>query len=158
MEQITIYWAGRLFNQAERIWNKRCADRLRALGYNVILPQEEAEKFKLEDGSYDLEGIAEDCVTNCVMCDVGIFNLDGPDVDSGTALEAGVKIENIRLSGHGVAIGVRTDFRAHSEDPTTGVNAMFRRLDAIILYTDDDDVEKLCRLIDDKIKALISAV
>jgi len=157
-EDVTIYWAGRLFNQAECDWNDRCAKRLRAFGYPVILPQEEAEKFKRHDGSYDLDALAKDCARLSAECLVGIYNFDGSDVDSGTALEAGIKIENKRQTGRGFAIGVRTDFRAASEDSTTGVNAMFRCLDLILRFTPEDDVQSLCRHLNLRIMRLIEGV
>ena len=154
MKPLTIYWAGRLFNQAELLWNRKCAYYLHLMGYKVILPQEEAEKFKLPDGSYDLDQIAQDCVNHCIECDIAIFNLDGPDVDSGTALEAGVKIHQIMMYKKGIALGVRTDFRAHSEDPLTGVNAMFRLLHGLVTCPHNVDTKNLCHLIDERIKQL----
>ena len=155
-ESITIYWAGRLFNQAERIWNRLCANELRALGYKVILPQEEVEKLNLPPGPALLDAIAKDCAQKVVDCLVALVNLDGPDADSGTSKEAGIKYENKRWTGRGFAIGVRTDFRGNSEDPETGVNAMFRLLDSIVVYQDlDDDVHKLCQLIDERIMSLV---
>lgn len=149
---ITLYWAGRLFNQAEMMWNKLCAEYLRSLGYRVILPQEEAEKFRNQDGTYDLDALAKDCARCSADSDVGVYNLDGSDVDSGTALEAGIKIATKSMTGRGLALGVRTDFRGMSEDPKTGVNAMFRLLDKIIRYTADADYRKVCDQIDEEIR------
>lgn len=158
MKGVTIYWAGRLFNQAERMWNRLCAKKLRELGYTVILPQEDAEKFRLSDGSLDLDALALACAKDSMRCDVGIYNLDGPDGDSGTALEAGTKVAKklLGMTDGVVTIGVRTDFRAMHEDPKNGVNAMFRLLDDIVLYlNDDDDVDGLCEVIDARIHELL---
>jgi nucleoside 2-deoxyribosyltransferase len=157
MKGVTIYWAGRLFNQAERMWNRQCAKKMREKGYTVILPQEDAEQFRQSDGSLDLDGLALACGMASLNCDVGIYNLDGPDVDSGTAKEAGIKVGKKLLMNVGLAIGVRTDFRAMHEDPKNGVNAMFRLLDDIVLYLDDDEeVDGLCEAIDARIRQLMS--
>lgn len=154
---ITIYWAARLFNQAEKIWNRKCTELLSKKDdqYNIILPQDDAEKFKREDGSYDLDALAKDCMKNSMECDVGIYNLDGPDVDSGTSVEAGGKIAIKKKTGKGLALGVRTDFRGTSEDKKTGVNAMFRELDDIISSVKDEDVEALVDLIHGRIQKWI---
>jgi len=139
-KRITLYWAGPLFTQAERIWNRLCAEYLRKKGYNVVLPQDEAKKFK-----GDCDGIAKHCFEQTVSSDLFVAVLDGADTDSGTSLEAGIRIKSDRLS-----IGVRTDFRA-SEDGQ--LNAMFRLFDTIIYFPSfDESYEKLCDQIDRTIR------
>jgi len=152
MGTITIYWGARLFNQAERIWNAMCAKALRERGYQVILPQEEAEKYHFGNGVYDLIALTHGCISNAISCDVGCFCLDGPDVDSGTAFEAGAKVGRQMVTGEWLSLGIRTDFRGQSEDPETGVNAMFRLLDDIVVCRESDSVETLADLIDTRIK------
>jgi nucleoside 2-deoxyribosyltransferase len=142
---LTVYWAAPLFTQAERVWNRRCTEDLRARGYSVILPQDEAKPFITPAGS-DFSGIAEQCYRQCIECDLMIVVLDGADSDSGTSLEAGLKIGTRRaLNAGGKVIGLRTDFRA-SEDGQ--LNAMFRLLDKVIPFSSlNEDVELLCATI-----------
>ncbi|MDP2855848.1 MAG: nucleoside 2-deoxyribosyltransferase domain-containing protein [bacterium] len=135
-----IYWAGPLFTQAERIWNRLCAECLRNKGYHVILPQDEAKKF-IQDGQIDFDGIAKDCRQQAIECNVMVAILDGADSDSGTSLEVGLRIQS-----KGIVIGVRTDFRC-SEDGQ--LNAMFRLINKLIYFPSfDESYEKLCGQID----------
>lgn len=141
---ITIYWAGPLFTQAERIWNRLCAECLRSRGYDVILPQDEVKKF-IQNGQIDFDGIAQNCRKQAVEYDVMVAILDGADSDSGTSLEVGLRIQN-----KGIIIGVRTDFRS-SEDGH--VNAMFRLINKLIYFPSfDESYEKLCAEIDKAIR------
>jgi len=112
---VNIYLSGPLFTQAERRWNRRLATELekRIAGARVILPQD----FKV-GSSYNnpknFPRIFRACLHALREADVVVAVLDGPDVDSGTALELGVAWER------GIPIvGVRTDFR---ESQDRGVN------------------------------------
>lgn len=137
-----IYWAGPLFTQAERIWNRMCAESLRAFGYTVILPQDEAEAF-ITDNVVDALGIAEHCYQQATHCDVVVAILDGADSDSGTSVEVGLVVGHRRGSGRGAyVVAVRTDFRA-SEDGQ--LNAMFRLVDEVIYFPSlSEDTAMLC--------------
>lgn len=95
-----IYLAGPLFTMAERDFNKDLAQRLRDLGYNVFLPQEEEPRDMTAKSIFemDVKGIDDSDVILAIM--------DGPDPDSGTCWEC----------GYGYARGkailtLRTDFR-----------------------------------------------
>jgi nucleoside 2-deoxyribosyltransferase len=150
---LTVYWAGPLFTQAERLWNRRCARALQEKGYSVVLPQDEADKFRGANGDIDFLGLAEDCYHKSVECDVMIVVLDGADSDSGTSLEAGLRVGHRRAkNSSGKIIGVRTDPRA-SEDGK--LNAMFRLLDKVI-YADQfgEDLETFCEIIHQEIVGL----
>jgi len=143
-KKITLYWAGPVFTQAERSWNRLCAEYLRKKGYDVILPQDEAKKFP-----GDPAGIAKHCFQQTTVSKVFVAVLDGADTDSGTSLEAGIRIKSGLLS-----IGVRTDFRA-SEDGQ--LNAMFRLFDTIIYFPSfDESYEKLCGQIDQTIRKYLA--
>jgi len=143
-KKITLYWAGPVFTQAERSWNRLCAEYLRKKGYDVILPQDEAKKFP-----GDPAGIAKHCFQQTTVSKVFVAVLDGADTDSGTSLEAGIRIRSGLLS-----IGVRTDFRA-SEDGQ--LNAMFRLFDTIIYFPSfDESYEKLCDQIDQTIRKYLA--
>jgi|GEM_PF-672480 len=149
---LTVYWAGPLFTQAERIWNRRCVTVLRQIGYSVVLPQEEAIQFIKPEG-IDAGGIAELCYLQARECDVMIVVLDGADSDSGACLEAGIKIGHRRASSApSTIIGVRTDFRG-SEDGH--LNTMFRLLDKVVHFPSvNEDPEALCMLIHETIRDL----
>jgi nucleoside 2-deoxyribosyltransferase len=149
---LTLYWAAPLFTQAERVWNRRCAAALRQRGYTVILPQEEAAP-SISGQEIDAPRIAERCYRQSVECDVMIVVLDGADSDSGTSLEAGLKIGYRRgTKTGGKIIGVRTDFRA-SEDGE--LNAMFRLLDKVVrFHSFNEDSEQLCEVIHETILRL----
>lgn len=151
---LTVYWAAPLFTQAERLWNRRCAESLSARGYSVMLPQDEAMQC-IRDGRVDARAVAELCYRQAIACDVMVAVLDGADSDSGTSIEAGLRV------GHGRAtniprlvIGIRTDFRA-SEDEQ--LNAMFRLLDHVIRFPSfNENPEALCGEIDAVIRTLSS--
>ncbi|KPK62250.1 MAG: hypothetical protein AMK73_06445 [Planctomycetes bacterium SM23_32] len=110
-----IYLSGPLFTQGQRRWNRLLAAELerRIAGAHVILPQD----FKFGE-SYnnpkDFPRIFAACVEGVREAHVMVAVLDGPDVDSGAALEMGIAYER------GVPIiGVRTDYR---ESQDRGVN------------------------------------
>ena len=112
---MNIYLSAPLFTQMERRWNRLLAQGLeeRIEGAEVILPQD----FKFGQ-SYndprDFPDIFQACIEGVRRADAMVAVLDGPDVDSGTALEIGVAYER------GIPIiGVRTDYR---ESQDRGVN------------------------------------
>jgi len=148
MDKVVIYWAAPLFSQAERVWNRLCADFLETKGYEVILPQERANAY-IKEGIIDFKGLVNNCYLLALRCDIMIAVLDGPDTDSGTSLECGLRIG----AKAGKIIGVRTDFRK-AEDGQ--LNAMFRLLDHIIYQSSiDESVAILCDKIDNKIMELL---
>ncbi|HRY77069.1 MAG TPA: nucleoside 2-deoxyribosyltransferase domain-containing protein [Candidatus Paceibacterota bacterium] len=149
IKPITIYWAGPLFTQAERIWNRICAECLRSRGYRVILPQD--RNLPLVNGKPDFDAIAKDCQEQAIEADVMVAVLDGPDSDSGTSLEVGLKIQD-----KGIVIGVRTDFRS-SEDGQ--LNAMFRLVRKLIYFPSFSEAyEQFCAQIDEAIRDCIPTV
>lgn len=98
-----IYFAGPLFTQAERAWNRDLVSLLTAAGHDVFLPQEAIGQLeRLEaDGVFqlDVEGVRS--------AEAVVAILDGADPDSGTCFEVGLAF------GLGIpVVGVRTDFRA----------------------------------------------
>ncbi|HYE22251.1 MAG TPA: nucleoside 2-deoxyribosyltransferase [Verrucomicrobiae bacterium] len=149
--QNVIYWAAPVFTQAERIWNRMCAEELEQYGYQVILPQDEAKQFTTPCGiGIDLDAVAQHCFRQAQETPILVAILDGADSDSGMSVEVGAKLASMKATGEGIAIGVRTDFRGHEHRRT---NAMFSLLDSI-LYRGSfaEDVEGLCREIDETIR------
>lgn len=110
-----IYLSAPLFTQVQRRWNRMLAAGLeeRIAGAEVILPQDFKFGQSLNNPK-DFPKIFRACVDGVRQADVVVAVLDGPDVDSGTALEMGMAYER------GIPIiGVRTDYR-DSQD--RGVN------------------------------------
>lgn len=105
---------------------------LREFGYEVILPQEEAVRF-FKDGKFDVAAICEDCSEKSATKSVIVANIDGPDADSGTAIEVGIALRSRKVKGdiHPIVICVRTDFRTDLEREV-GINAMFNLADRIV--------------------------
>ncbi|MHC4480430.1 MAG: nucleoside 2-deoxyribosyltransferase [Planctomycetota bacterium] len=145
-----IYLSGPLFTQVERRWNRLLAAGLeeRIAGAEVILPQD----FKFGQ-SYndprDFPKIFQACIEGVREADVMVAVLDGPDVDSGTALEMGVAYER------GIPIiGVRTDYR---ESQDRGVNLVAAGACAQILreMSFGEDLDQLVRDLCGKIVAAL---
>ena len=139
------------------MWNrmlKGAIDRTGGGLYEVILPQDEANKF-ISGSNVDRDSIAQECFDRAEAADVAIAILDGSDADSGTCVEvAWRKGRNAKLP----VIGVRTDFRL-SEDE--GFNLMLRRgrstrmCDVTIYFPSfDEDVNRLAEQIVDAIQKM----
>jgi nucleoside 2-deoxyribosyltransferase len=112
---VKIYLSAPLFTQVQRRWNRMLAAGLeeRIAGAEVILPQD----FKFGQSYNDPRDFARifaACADGVRRADVMVAVLDGPDVDSGTALEMGIAYERDMP-----IIGVRTDYR---ESQDRGVN------------------------------------
>ena len=98
-----IYFAGPLFTQAERDWNRRIAALLTKAGHSVFLPQEEVNAI----ATLDADAIFQIDVNGVRSADAIVAILDGADADSGTSFECGVAF----ALGIPIVV-VRTDFRA----------------------------------------------
>jgi nucleoside 2-deoxyribosyltransferase len=99
-----VYFAGPLFTLAEREWNKRIAEGLRALGHTVFLPQEEEPRQLTGSAIFEMD------VSGILDSDVVVAIMDGSDPDSGTCWEVGF------AAGKAIPVlNVRTDFRGGGE-------------------------------------------
>ena len=98
-----IYLAGPLFTQAERDWNLRLAEPIRAAGHSVFLPQTEVQAI----ATLDARAIFRVDVDGVRGADAVIAVVDGADPDSGTSFEVGMAF----ALGIPIVL-VRTDFRA----------------------------------------------
>jgi nucleoside 2-deoxyribosyltransferase len=107
-----IYLAGPLFTSAEREWNRLLAQNLRSSGREVRVPQEFCEGLTIP------QAIMDACLTNLDECDIIVVNCDGPDVDSGTAMEFGWAMRHGKIS-----VAYRTDVR-RAGDCNKNVNLM----------------------------------
>jgi nucleoside 2-deoxyribosyltransferase len=127
---VKLYFAGPLFSAAERDWNAAMADRLRAAGHEVFLPQDQ-EKGK------DAAGIFAHDVGGIDWADALVAIMDGADPDAGTAWECGYAY------GKKPVVLVRTDFRAWV-DPGMPYNPMLTQSATVRLdlgFADMDTVE-----------------
>jgi len=79
-----IYMDGALFTSAERRWNCEVAAELRALGYEVFLPQEVEGNG---EGDFNAPHIFCGDVKGQDGCEATLAWLEGPDPDSGTCWE-----------------------------------------------------------------------
>ena len=82
----SIYFAGPLFNQAEKDYNLKIANLLEKHGYKVFLPQRDGFEAALFEGKTEEEIaklIFEKDVSEVLKADVLVFNLDGRIPDEG---------------------------------------------------------------------------
>jgi len=146
-----IYFAGPLFTQADRLWNRSITDQLRALdpSVEILLPQDAAAGAVKRDGVIDFSRLFQICIQGIAESDVVVANLDGSDSDSGTSFECGYAF----AIGKPV-LGVRTDLRA-SED--RGLNAMLSQscADLINFPSTNESTNTLGKLIFQKLEAVV---
>lgn len=111
-----VYIAGPLFNEAERTFDETIAEICEDLGFETFLPHRDAglqEEDNAEDiFSADLRALE--------MADLVVANLDGHDVDAGTAWEMGYAVARGKT-----VLGIRTDRRVL--EPWSPVNVMIEQ-------------------------------
>lgn len=141
-----IYVAGPLFTDAERVYNITVAEKLRAEGYDVFLPQELPINFK--DKKWQLNTFMSN-VGEIDNADVMVAILDGPMCDDGTSWEVGYAY------GQCFSIyGLRSDFR--TAGPEGQVNWMLGESVVGIYKTVEDIIEALKNgSLADGVKALV---
>jgi nucleoside 2-deoxyribosyltransferase len=146
-----IYFAGPLFTQADRLWNRSITDELRALdpSVEILLPQDAAGKAAGDDGVINFRHLFQICIRGIAESDVVVANLDGSDSDSGTSFECGYAF----AIGKPV-LGVRTDLRA-SED--RGLNAMLSQSCAALINfpSTNESTRELGQVIIQKLDAVV---
>jgi nucleoside 2-deoxyribosyltransferase len=123
-----IYFAGPLFTQNERIWNRDLAARISGLdnSIEVFLPQKVTIESKFNDPKMYTR-LFKILVEAIDASDAVVAILDGADSDSGTSWEVGYAYGKGKR-----VIGVRTDFRKNDDK---GLNVMLRRsLDAYVFH------------------------
>ena len=127
-----VYVAGPLFTMGERWLLERVEAILRKHGFQTYLPHREASTLP------SLQAVYQSHVKALRECDLMVAVLDGPDVDSGTAFEAGY----FKALGKPV-VGLRTDWRAlhlPRRGETPEVNIMLRfSLDAYVRSLEELD-------------------
>lgn len=105
-----IYFAGPLFSEAERSFNRCAADILESMHYDVHLPQELDDDAETR-GENREKAIYDGNLNALKSADIVVAVIDGADADSGTAWEMGYAA----ACGKRV-IALRTDFRRFSDN------------------------------------------
>lgn len=143
-----IYFAGPLFNSAEKEFNVRFARALESKLENVevILPQERALKFFNQENGFKL--IFEDCLKMVEDADIVLAILDGADTDSGTSVELGYAYA-MKIP----IVGIRTDSRI-SED--RGLNLMIANICNILIIDVTSDILNLVNSVAEAISNIIN--
>lgn len=104
-----IYWANALFSEADRSFNESCAERLRAAGYSVFLPQETPMTFDKAPTNAEIFKVD---TSEIQSADVLVACIDQFPIDNGVACEIGIAY----ASGVPI-IGLYTDIRSEREGP-----------------------------------------
>lgn len=88
-----IYFAGPLFNQAEKDYNLMMAEMLESHGYEVFLPQRDGIEAALLEGKTEeelTEMIFEKDYGEIMKSDILFMNMDGRVPDEGACVELGI--------------------------------------------------------------------
>ncbi len=102
-DTLSIYFAGDLFDHKHLIGNAILAsyiERQSADKYECVVPQD------LEQGSNRKQHIRNQDLKMVMEADLGLFNFDGPDLDSGTVVEFMIA-KQLDIP----SVIIRTDFR-----------------------------------------------
>lgn len=132
----TVYFAGELFSAKHLLGNAALAEAIYALSdgrYVSVLPQ------NLEQREVSAHSIRDQDIQTLLTCDLGLFNYDGPELDSGTVVEyLFAKFADIP------SVLLRTDFRqagdqGESNDAWNLMSSFYPRtkviqLDSMTLY------------------------
>ena len=116
-----IYVAGPLFNDAERGHDERIAAICEQMGLRTFLPHRDAGLQNHENG----DAVFRSDLRNLEAADYVVANLDGADVDAGTAWEIGYAFARGKP-----IIGIRTDRRVL--EPWARVNLMIAQSTCVI--------------------------
>lgn len=113
-----IYFAGPLFNNAEKQFNQNLTDKLELLGFDVFLPQRDGVE-KNNSPYSDMEpeerrkAMFELDRDQILSCDIFLFILDGRVPDEGACVELGIAYTEKYIKGkERVLMGLHTDNRA----------------------------------------------
>ncbi|MEO6577999.1 MAG: nucleoside 2-deoxyribosyltransferase, partial [Candidatus Limnocylindria bacterium] len=113
MTCVKIYLAGPLFTTPEREFNVQLATRLRALGHDVFVPQDNPASERTGKAIFlkDLDGLD--------WADGVVAIMDGADPDSGTCWECGYAYATKKP-----VVLFRSDFRGSGDADDIPYNAM----------------------------------
>ena len=145
-----VYFAAPLFSMAERVFNRRLAESLRAAApdLDILLPQDFKPHGSFNDNRhYGL--LYKGCIESLTRANAVVAILDGPDGDSGTCFEVGFAVAKNKP-----VVGVRTDYRASQE---SGTNLMLSRGCNVLINRPsfDEDFDSLAKEIVRKLKKIL---
>jgi nucleoside 2-deoxyribosyltransferase len=124
---IKIYFAGPLFTTYEREWIKQTADRLRVHGFDPFVPTENPF-FPEKHPDIPRQKLCFDMDFGGIeSANALLVNLNGYDVDDGTATEIGVfyALQKTDPSKKGI-IAYHDDWRAQTGGDGKGLNLFLR--------------------------------
>ncbi|MDP8321764.1 MAG: nucleoside 2-deoxyribosyltransferase domain-containing protein [Candidatus Stygibacter australis] len=113
-----IYFAGPLFNEAERSFNESLTIKLEEIGFEVFLPQrdgiekerESLDKTRKDEKRKRMFKLDRDMI---LECDIFLFILDGRIPDEGACVELGIAYcQKFLTKSKKMLIGLQTDSRA----------------------------------------------
>lgn len=113
-----IYFAGPLFNQAEKQFNQILTEKLEQNGFEVFLPQRDGaekdkppyDKMPKDERRKAIFSIDRDQI---LSCDIFLFVLDGRVPDEGACVELGIAYTQKFLEKKKtILVGLQTDIRA----------------------------------------------
>ncbi len=123
----TFYFGGELFSHKHLLGNAYLAREIHEVSHGkfvAILPQD------LELRDHHPQSIRDQDILGLLRCDLGLFNYDGPELDSGTVVEFMIaKFADIP------AVILRTDFRAGGDqeaDPWNLMSSFYPRTEVVI--------------------------
>lgn len=134
-----VYFAGPLFNQAERDFNLKVAEILEKHGYEVFLPQRDGlknEDFKDKTSKERAEMIFELDRDEVLKADILFMVLDGMVPDEGACIELGIAYASGKR-----CYGLKSDSR--TADSNSDLNIMVSECFIDIIYnTGDNEILK----------------
>jgi nucleoside 2-deoxyribosyltransferase len=126
----TIYFGGELFSAKHLLGNAVLADAIRERSqgrFRPLLPQ------NFEQRALSAHAIRDQDIRALLGCDLGLFNYDGPELDSGTVVEfMFAKFADIP------SVLLRTDFRTAGDqikggDPWNLMSSFYPRTAVVVL-------------------------
>jgi nucleoside 2-deoxyribosyltransferase len=145
--QMLIYFAGPLFNQAEREFNAHLTSKLENLGFQVFLPQRDGIELtktllnELSDQELSKKIFHTDR-NQILKANIFLMILDGRGQDEGTCVELGIAHENKYINNQKkLLIGFLTDMRVFAEK--FRLNAMLTGALDYIVDNEKDLLQKI---------------
>jgi nucleoside 2-deoxyribosyltransferase len=112
-----VYFAGPLFNEAERVFNLHLTEKLEAKGYQVYLPQRDGVESEKPPYNKTPSGELQKTIfeldrDKLLQADIFLFVLDGRVPDEGACVELGIAYgQKNLLQQDKLLIGLHTDMR-----------------------------------------------
>ncbi len=139
-----VYFAGPLFNEAERAFNQILASKIENIGFTVFLPQRDGAELDRPPFDKMTQAERNSAIFNLdikqvLNCDIFLFVLDGRVPDEGACFELGIAYSNKKH-----IIGLHTDMRASFID--SKLNAMIEGSFDKIFTSKQETIEYLINL------------